>query len=168
MGGEVLEVPSQHLQCGVQVGHDLQAAGVTLGQRLQQVLRNLLGNAFKFTREGSVRLQIAPANSGWTRGIEPLDRAAEVIAFSVSDTGIGIRPEQLGHIFQAFQQGDEFTRREFGGTGLGLSITRELVRLLRGDITVASTPGRGSTFTLYLPLVRSAAETAERTAQPTS
>jgi PAS domain S-box-containing protein len=140
----------------------------TDAQRLQQVLRNLLANAFKFTREGGVRLEVAPAKSGWTPGVEALDRAAEVIAFTVTDSGIGIQPEQLGHIFQAFQQGDEFTRREFGGTGLGLSITRELVRLLRGDITVDSTPGKGSTFTLYLPLVRSATPASERTAQPTS
>ncbi len=140
----------------------------TDAQRLQQVLRNLLANAFKFTREGGVQLDIAPARAGWTPGIEQLDSAAEVIAFSVTDSGIGIQPEQLGHIFQAFQQGDEFTRREFGGTGLGLSITRELVRLLRGDITVDSTPGRGSKFTLYLPLLRSTTEAAEWNAQPTS
>jgi len=135
----------------------------TDSQRLQQIVRNLLSNAFKFTRSGGVRFEIARAESGWTPGHSHLDAADEVIAFAVRDTGIGIRAEQLEHIFEAFQQADEFTRREFGGTGLGLSITRELVQLLGGEITVQSTPGHGSVFTVYLPLLRaaSAAEAVE-------
>ena len=160
---------TKRLAFDVRIAPELPPVLDTDAQRLQQVLRNLLANAFKFTREGRVRLDVGPAKAGWTPGLEHLDRAAHVISFSVTDTGIGIQPDQLGHIFQAFQQGDEFTRREFGGTGLGLSITRELVRLLRGDIAVVSTPGRGSTFTLYLPLVPSEVATAEAAAaQPTS
>jgi PAS domain S-box-containing protein len=107
--------------------------------RLKQVLKNLLANAFKFTKEGSVSLEIAPA--------EP-----RRIAFSVIDTGIGIAAEKQKIIFEAFQQADGTTSRQYGGTGLGLSISRELTRLLGGELGVASTPGEGSTFTLYLPI----------------
>ena len=107
--------------------------------RLKQVLKNLLANAFKFTRQGSVALQIAPA--------EP-----RRIAFSVVDTGIGIPPDRQKVIFEAFQQADSTTSRHYGGTGLGLSISRELTRLLGGEIRVVSEPGKGSTFTLYLPV----------------
>jgi PAS domain S-box-containing protein len=138
----------------------------TDSQRLQQIVRNLLSNAIKFTRHGGVTFEIALASSGWTRGHAQLDAANEVISFAVSDTGIGIRPERIEHIFKAFQQADEFTRREFGGTGLGLSITHELVRLLGGDIVVQSSPGRGSLFTFYLPLVRVAASAAEPLESP--
>jgi PAS domain S-box-containing protein len=135
---------------------DVPRAIETDSQRLQQIVRNLLSNAFKFTRHGGVTFEIALAESGWTAGHSHLDAADEVIAFAVRDTGIGIRAEHLEHIFEAFQQADEFTRREFGGTGLGLSITRELVHLLGGEITVQSTPGHGSVFTVYLPLQRAA------------
>jgi PAS domain S-box-containing protein len=107
--------------------------------RLKQVLKNLLANAFKFTRQGSVRLKIAPA---------PERR----IAFAVIDTGIGIPLDKQRIIFEAFQQADGTTSRQYGGTGLGLSISRELTRLLGGEIRVVSEPGKGSTFTLYLPL----------------
>ena len=133
----------------------------TDSQRLQQIVRNLLANAFKFTRHGGVTFEIAIAASGWTPGHAQLDAADEAISFAVSDTGIGIQPERLERIFDAFQQADEFTRREFGGTGLGLSISHELALLLGGDITVQSSPGRGSVFTLYLPLVRVAGEAAK-------
>ena len=107
--------------------------------RLKQVLKNLLANAFKFTKEGSVSLEITPA--------EP-----RRIAFSVVDTGIGIAADKQKIIFEAFQQADGTTSRQYGGTGLGLSISRELTRLLGGELRVASTPGEGSTFTLYLPI----------------
>lgn len=115
--------------------------------RLKQVLKNLLANAFKFTKEGSVSLSIGPSRPGW-------------VAFAVADTGIGIPPNKQLLIFEAFQQADGSTSRQYGGTGLGLSISRELTRLLGGELRLESAPGRGSTFTLYMPLMPDAAKTA--------
>src|SRR5581483_2794512 len=130
---------------------DMSRTMFTDAKRLQQVLKNLLSNAFKFTDDGTVALRVAPAIDGWNPENENLARAKEVIAFSVSDTGIGIHPDKQQIIFEAFQQADGSTSRKYGGTGLGLAISRELSRLLGGEIRLVSGPNRGSTFTLFLP-----------------
>ncbi|MGH4001831.1 MAG: ATP-binding protein, partial [Pseudonocardiaceae bacterium] len=119
-------------------------------QRLQQVLRNLMSNALKFTDEGGVALRIRPASAEEVNG-EALRAAPARVAFEVEDTGIGIAAEKLSVIFEAFQQADGTTSRRYGGTGLGLSISRQLTQLLGGELAVSSEPGKGSVFTLYLP-----------------
>ncbi|MFI9644983.1 HAMP domain-containing protein [Streptomyces sp. NPDC052040] len=125
---------------------------LTDDSRLRQILRNLLSNAVKFTEQGNVELRIEPAaDKEVPAGVL---RGATVVAFRVMDTGIGIPQQQLETIFGAFQQADGTTSRKYGGTGLGLSITREIAHLLGGAVTVDSTPGQGSTFTLYLPVAR--------------
>ncbi|MFE2100965.1 HAMP domain-containing protein [Streptomyces sp. NPDC059468] len=148
------------LDLSVRVSPELPATLHTDEQRLLQVLRNLLSNAVKFTDSGSVELVIRPAGSGVPQVIrEQLletgslsDPDAPLIAFSVTDTGIGIAASKMRVIFEAFKQADGTTSRKYGGTGLGLSISREIAQLLGGEIYAQSEPGRGSTFTLYLPL----------------
>jgi PAS domain S-box-containing protein len=125
---------------------------MTDGRRLHQILRNLLANAFKFTHQGRIALDINLADSGWSPGHSGLGSAAAVVAFGVTDTGIGIPHDKKETVFEAFQQLDQGTSRQYGGAGLGLSICRELTRLLGGELKVNSEPGKGSTFTLYLPL----------------
>jgi HAMP domain-containing protein/signal transduction histidine kinase/CheY-like chemotaxis protein len=141
------------LEFEVDLDASLPPALQTDTKRLQQVLKNLLSNAFKFTERGGVSLRAAVATGGWNPEQEMLNAANTVIAFSVTDTGIGIPKEKHGVIFEAFQQGDGTTSRKYGGTGLGLSISRQITRLLGGEIRIESAPGVGSTFTLYLPLI---------------
>ncbi|MFF1452690.1 HAMP domain-containing protein [Streptomyces sp. NPDC058274] len=148
------------LDFSVRVSPELPATLHTDEQRLLQVLRNLLSNAVKFTDSGAVELVIRPAGADVPVAIrEQLleagslrDAGADLIAFSVTDTGIGIAASKMRVIFEAFKQADGTTSRKYGGTGLGLSISREIARLLGGEIHAQSEPGRGSTFTLYLPL----------------
>ena len=133
---------------------------VTDPQRLRQILKNLLANAFKFTERGAVTVQIGRAASGWSGELGSLNEASSVLSVAVGDTGIGIDEAQQQRIFEAFAQGDGTTARLYGGTGLGLSISRELAGLLGGELDVTSAPGKGSTFTVYLPADRPAAEVA--------
>ncbi|HEU4879104.1 MAG TPA: ATP-binding protein, partial [Gemmatimonadaceae bacterium] len=134
----------------VEVHPDVPAMIYTDGQRVEQVLKNLLSNAFKFTTEGGVSLTVRRAEPN-RRFLQPALNKGVVIAFAVTDSGIGIASDKQRLIFEAFQQADGTTSRKFGGTGLGLSISREIARLLGGEIRVESTPNKGSTFTLFLP-----------------
>jgi HAMP domain-containing protein/signal transduction histidine kinase/DNA-binding response OmpR family regulator len=149
---------SKGLEFAVSLATDGPSSIETDPKRLQQVLKNLLSNALKFTDTGSVQLSVGLAREGWGSDQRTLNVAPSVIAFSVKDTGIGIPSEKHRIIFEAFQQADGTTSRKYGGTGLGLSISREIARLLGGEIRLTSEPGIGSTFTLFLPSVYAPSE----------
>ena len=156
------EAENRQLSFNIELDPNLTRSIVTDSKRLQQVLKNLLSNAFKFTAEGGVSLKVSGALGGWSNEHPVLNSAPAVIAFEVSDTGIGIPPEKQKLIFEAFQQADAGTSRKYGGTGLGLAISRELASLLGGEIHLRSATGKGSAFTLYLPLKYSGPTVAPR------
>ena len=139
------------LVLNVDLDNDLPRMMATDNKRLQQVLKNLLSNALKFTEEGNVQLRVRRVETGWNPENRVLNSARHVVAFQVHDTGIGIPEDKQQIIWEAFRQADGTTSRKYGGTGLGLSISREIARLLGGEIHLESTPDVGSTFTMYLP-----------------
>ncbi len=146
------EAENRQLSFDAMIDPHLGRSIVTDSKRLQQVLKNLLSNAFKFTEQGGVRLSVSASLGGWSAEHPVLNQSPTVVAFEVSDTGIGIPLEKQKIIFEAFQQADASTSRKYGGTGLGLAICRELANLLGGEIHLRSSPGAGSAFTLYLPI----------------
>ncbi len=157
--GEQVERAFRHVAQSRNIGFSVELAPglppslTTDSQRLQQVMKNLLSNAFKFTQKGRVSVRIAAVESGWSVAHAGLKHAQAVLGFHVTDTGIGLPADKQKIIFEAFQQADTGITKKYGGTGLGLSISRELAWLLGGELRLAmSEPGKGSTFVLYLPL----------------
>ncbi|GAB2812903.1 HAMP domain-containing protein [Ferruginibacter profundus] len=143
---------AKHLRFTIETDTQLPLTMETDLQRLNQILKNLLSNSFKFTEKGEVKLKIYEAKKNWKQGNINLDEAKRVVAFAISDTGIGIPQEKQNIIFEAFQQAEGSTSRKYGGTGLGLSISRGLAELLGGSIELESNLSQGSTFTLFLPV----------------
>jgi signal transduction histidine kinase len=144
---------ARHLKFTIETDPELTESFETDIQRLNQILKNLLSNAFKFTEKGEVKLNIHQAKkNAWKYGTPALEKSNNVVAFTINDTGIGIPQEKQNIIFEAFQQAEGSTSRKYGGTGLGLSISRGLAELLGGTIELESNAGLGSSFTLFLPL----------------
>jgi len=143
---------SKSLRFSIEIDDKLPDHIETDVQRLNQILKNLLSNAFKFTEKGEVKLRIYEANHNWKQTNPGLDKASKVVAFEIKDTGIGISKDKQNIIFEAFQQAEGSTSRKYGGTGLGLSISRGLADLLGGSIDLESESGSGSVFTLFLPI----------------
>jgi HAMP domain-containing protein/CheY-like chemotaxis protein/signal transduction histidine kinase len=160
------EAEARQLGFSVTLDPALGRTMLTDSKRLQQVLKNLLSNAFKFTAQGQVSLSVSAVSEGWSAGHPVLGQVANVVVFEVTDTGIGIPVEKQKLIFEAFQQADASTSRKYGGTGLGLAISRELANLLGGEIQLRSTPGTGSTFRLLLPVRYVGAASVARPALP--
>ncbi|HET9716059.1 MAG TPA: HAMP domain-containing protein [Pseudolabrys sp.] len=158
------EAETKALSFNVELDPALGDSILTDAKRLQQVLKNLLSNAFKFTERGGVQLKVFAPAAGWTVQHPILTQAPGIVAFEVSDSGIGIAADKQRIIFEAFQQADASTNRKYGGTGLGLAISRELSNLLGGEIQLRSSPNVGSTFTLYLPIAYAGPASAIRTA----
>jgi len=143
---------NKNLRFSIELDKTLPPSLETDAQRLNQILKNLLSNAFKFTEKGDVKLNIYDAKRNWKQRNSNLDNAQHVVAFEIKDTGIGISKDKQNIIFEAFQQAEGSTSRKYGGTGLGLSISRGLADLLGGTIELTSEVGYGSTFTLFLPI----------------
>jgi signal transduction histidine kinase/DNA-binding response OmpR family regulator/HAMP domain-containing protein len=157
---------SKRLEFALEFGRTLPRLMQTDAKRLQQVLKNLLSNAFKFTERGRVTLSAQLVTAGWAQEDGALVQAGAAIAFTVRDTGIGIPPEKQQIIFEAFQQADGSTSRKYGGTGLGLAISREIAHMLGGEIRLSSKTGEGSTFTLYLPVNYTPPKVVKRREEP--
>jgi signal transduction histidine kinase/DNA-binding response OmpR family regulator/HAMP domain-containing protein len=143
---------SKNLRFSIEIDEHLPDSLETDIQRLNQILKNLLSNAFKFTDKGEVKFRVYEAHHNWKQAKSSLDNAKRVVAFEIKDTGIGISKDKQNIIFEAFQQAEGSTSRKYGGTGLGLSISRGLAELLGGSIELESEAVQGSTFTLYLPI----------------
>ncbi|MET0463112.1 MAG: response regulator, partial [Chitinophagaceae bacterium] len=153
---------NKNLRFKIELDEQLPASLETDAQRLNQILKNLLSNAFKFTEKGEVRFRIYESERGWRLSNPNLDNARKVVAFEIQDTGIGISKDKQNIVFEAFQQAEGSTSRKYGGTGLGLSISRGLADLLGGSIELISEAGHGSTFTLFLPVDYNPAIIAKR------
>jgi HAMP domain-containing protein/signal transduction histidine kinase/CheY-like chemotaxis protein len=158
---------ARHLRFNIETDVNLPDVMETDLQRLNQILKNLLSNSFKFTEKGEVKLSIYEAKNTWKQGNSVnLDTAKKVVAFAITDSGIGIPQEKQNIIFEAFQQAEGSTSRKYGGTGLGLSISRGLAELLGGTIELESQLGKGSTFILYLPVENVAGISSVESTEP--